>query len=150
MRAPGADFDSLFWRNNQLELPIQNHSLTRKVNTIRPITSDDIDIKAPGVREHMMNPPISLGPYRSSAYDTQRAANQAPMPPYEPERAGMSTLMFGPWAQAAGNSLYEMVNANKVTEHRSNAFREQGTWSQQLTGFTALSELKPISTLVFM
>jgi len=150
MKAPGTDFDSQLWRNNHLEFPVGGHRLPRKANTIRPMMSDDVDWKAPGVREHMMNPPISLGPYRSSVYDTQRAANQAPMPPYEPDRVGSNTLLFGPWAQAYSNSIYEIVNENKVLEHESNSFRNVGTWSGPRTGFSALSELRPTSSLVFM
>lgn len=144
-QSPHATFE-LPGAGNRIMMPPLRGRAGAHINMISPMLSDNVDWKAPGVREHMMNPPISLGPYRSSVYDTQRSANQAPMVSFD----AASSLMTGPWAQNYGESLYRMVNENKVTEHQSQCFRNTGTWSAPLTGFSALSEIRPNSSLIFM
>ena len=133
-----------------LRLPRGNPLMPSYANQLRIITSDDIDVKAPGIREQMMNPPISFGPHRPSIYDQQRASNQAPMPPYDDPSGKQNSWMFGKWAQVYGNSIFNLVTDNQITDHRSNAFRNVGTWSGQRTGFSALREIRPNSSLIFM
>ncbi len=150
MRQPGSDFGAMFFRNNELELPIGGKTQVAQAALLVPMLSDQIDIKAPGVREHMMNPPISFGPFRSSAYDQQRPVNQAPIPNYEDVAGGEQSMMFGDWAMRTGAANYLMLNENKVQDHQSNQFRNLSQWSQSLTGVSALRDFRPISSLRFI
>jgi hypothetical protein len=120
----------------------------REFAKLVPSLSDQVDHKAPGVREHQIAPPISFGPFRGSAYDQQRAGNQAPMPDYNDTLGEMETL-FGPWAQRAGASNYHILRENIITEHP--AFRNTTlNYNAALTGVSQLKDFRPNSTLSFI
>lgn len=147
MRAPGPDFGAQFWRNNELEFQIGGKKQPYEATMLTPMLSDQVDWKAPGVREHQMNPPISLGPFRSSIYDVQRPFNAAPVPDYN-DTVGFNTFLFGPWAQRTGASNFQLVKETELLDNIQ--FWNLGQWSQALTGVSPLKDFKPNSTVPFI
>lgn len=130
----------------EMLLPLGTWKYADEFAQLSVITTDNVDWKAPGVREHMMAPPVNLGPYRSAIYDRQRAANQAPYPNYDEFR--QNDLMFGDWAKSHGSFVHDMVARNR--NHEIPGFVDRGSWSAQSTGFTALKDFKPNSSLLFI
>lgn len=114
-----------------------------KAGSITPWGNDNIDIRAPGIRDQQQNPSMPyFGPYRSSLYDTNSTTNNAPIPNwFDNVPSFMQTRQNQRWGAQMWTTLYE----TPVKEHF--AFRELGTFPVTHTGFTALANLKPASTM---
>ena len=121
-------------------------------NLLHPELSDQVDWKAPGVREAYMNPPISMGPFRSAMYDRQRPGNQAPIPDYN-DTLGEMEVLFGPWAQRVGASNFEMLQEGLIfakPTFQTPLSNPRLHDSIAYTGVSPLKNFRPNSTLQFI
>lgn len=112
--------------------------------------SNNIDIKAPGVREQMYNPSFPFfGPYRSSLYqhNNQTSVNNAPIPNYEDAMALGPTpsWLYSDWHRRNASAWFDILQETPVKE--SWQFRNYSNYITPYTGFTAFSQLRPHTTL---
>ena len=143
LRPPTSALDA----KNMLMFNVGGKKQPYEATMLTPMLSDQVDWKAPGVREQMMNPPISLGPFRSSTYDVQRPMNAAPIPDYN-DTLGQNNYLFGPWAQRTGADNFQMLQETALLDNIM--FKNYGQWSSPHTGFSALKDIKPNSTRAFV
>lgn len=126
--------------------PAGNLQIMKQSAHITPYANDNIDIRAPGIRDQVQNPSFPyVGPYRSSLYDTNSVQNNAPIPGWDSNVPSyMQTRQNARFGAEMWTTLYE----TPVKEHWS--FREFGQFNVPYTGFTAFANLKPASTMAWI
>lgn len=107
-------------------------------------SNDNIDVRPPGVREQMPDPsrPQFL-PTRSNLFQrNDTSVNNAPILNYQEK---LPALVASPWAQRYGSEMHDVLRETPVKEHW--LFRDFGQFNVPYTGFTALKDIRPASTL---
>jgi len=109
-----------------------------------PYLNTHHDVFAPGVREQMPDPSRpNLGPYRSNLYQRNDTnVNNNPVVNYDEMTP---SWLMSPWHQRYASAWHDVLRETPVREHW--LFRDWGQWNTPYTGFSALKDLKPRSTL---
>ena len=109
-----------------------------------PALAEMTDEKAPGIREQISDPGKPyLGPYRSNLFQRNDvSANNNPLLSYQ---AGLPSAIASPWAQRTGAAWWTVCYDTINREHWM--FRDWGEWNNEPSGFTALRNLRPVSTM---
>lgn len=109
-----------------------------------------VDLRPPGVREQMANPSMPyFGPYKSNLYDHNGVSpfNNAPIPNFQdPMMSGTTpSWLMSDWHRRYASAWYEVLQQTPTLE--SWQFRDYGQFSVPYTGFSALREIVPKTTM---
>jgi hypothetical protein len=130
---------------DSIKFPLTNHIVPAKAAELPYYIETNVDLKAPGVRDLVPNPTFPyLGPFRSHIFDRQQHANNAPMPNYEQ----MPSFLSGPVNQRRNAEIFTLLQ-DCIIAYRPE-YQERGQWSNPHTGFSALRDIKPVSTMKFI
>ena len=112
-----------------------------------------VDIKAPGIREEVPHPSfLSIWPTRSSLYQHATGTdtlNNAPIPNWGnavwADGADCPSWLQSKWHRQYGTAWYEVTQQTPVIDDF--IFRDYGQFNVPNTGFSALKDIVPRSTL---
>jgi len=114
--------------------------------SINAMTNDPVDLRAPGIRDQINAPTFPFfGPTRTSLFDRNTSINNAPVPQWD---QGLPSFLETEQNQRWNAKMYRVCQDTPTIEHW--AFRDYGQFNVPYTGFSAFSDLRPVSTMAWL